>query len=205
VARGQRHMNIRASCAAPRALLLLGLAVVLFPAGAGARNLFSTEIPNGESQDCGACHINIDTALNLTWFGVDVALTYEDYTNPKPIWPSIYALDSDADGQTNGEELGDPCGDWAYGEDATFEETSNPGDALSVLEELPFYECTAGSDDDDSSATDDDDSSAQPADDDEITSCLYSVAGEHSATWPLYLLVLWLLSRRGDAASGDPR
>lgn len=202
MARGQRHMIIRASCAAPRALLLLGFAVVFHPAGAGARNLFSTEIPNGEAHDCSACHINIDTALNLTWFGVDIALTYEDYTNPKPIWPSVYALDSDADGQTNGEELGDPCGDWAYGEAATFEETSNPGDALSVLEELPVYECAAGSDDDDSAGTDDDDSASDVG---EITSCLYSVAGEHSATWPLYLLVLWLLARRGDAASGDPR
>ncbi len=205
MARGQRYMITRASCAVPRALLLLGLVVVLHPAGAGARNLFSTEIPNGAEHDCGACHINIDTALNLTWFGVDVALTYEDYTNPRPIWPSVYALDSDADGQTNGEELGDPCGEWAYGEDATFDETSNPGDALSFLEEPPVYECTAGSDDDDSSSDDDDDSSAQLAGDDAITSCLYSVAGEHSATWPVYLLVLWLLARRGDAASGDHR
>ncbi len=169
--------------------------LALLPAApAEARNLFSTEIPNGATHDCGACHIDIDRALNLTWFGVDVALTYDDYVNPKPIWPAVYALDSDDDGQTNGEELGDPCGEWTYGQDAAFEETSNPGDDLSVLEELPVYECADISDDDDSAGEDE-----APA------SCVYSLAGDVSAPWPSYLLILWLLVRRTPPPRGAHR
>ena len=164
------------------------------PMGAVARNAFSSDVPNGLVFDCASCHIDIDYALNLTWFGTDIALNYEDYDNPRPGWIDVYRLDSDGDGQSNGEELGDPCGIWNSGEEPLYEEISNPGDAQSFLPEVPAYECAEQTDDDDS------------ADGDvETTSCVYSVAGEATITWPMSFMALWLLIRRRCLGIGAPR
>jgi hypothetical protein len=171
------------------ALVLIGL---IAPTAA-ARNAFSTDVPNGETFDCASCHIDMNLALNLTWFGVDVALTYDDYTDPKVRWEHLVHLDSDEDGQTNGEELGDPCGVWLKGDDPLYEEISNPGDDQSLLADVPAYECDDPSDDDDSAGDDDG----------PVTSCVYSVGGGVTAGWPVWLLVALLAVRRHDARSGS--
>lgn len=164
------------------------------PMGAVARNAFSSDVPNGLAFDCGSCHIDIDQALNLTWFGTDIALRYDDYDNPKPGWSDVYHLDSDGDGLSNGEELGDPCGVWEPGDEAQYEEVSNPGDDQGVLQDVPAYECETQADDDDSADGDE-----------ELTSCVYSVAGETTPTWPLCFMALWFLLRRRPPATRDQR
>ena len=51
----------------------------------------------------------------------------------RPDWSALYLLDSDGDGQTNGQELGDPCGTWVRGEPAPREaDISNPTDETVV-------------------------------------------------------------------------
>ncbi len=42
-------------------------------------------------------------------------------------WSALYDLDSDGDGQSNGEELGDPCGEWDGGAAPRTTDISNPG------------------------------------------------------------------------------
>jgi len=169
----------------------VALAVVLPAPTASARSAFSADVPNGLVHDCAACHVDINIALNVTWFGADIALTYDDYVNPRPVWAEVYFLDSDEDGQTNGEELGDPCGLWVWGDDAPADEASNPGDAASVLDEVVPYDC--------GEPADDDDSADEPV---EVTSCIYSIAGERPGPWFAGVLPLWLLLRRHHHAGG---
>jgi len=167
--------------------LVAGLGFVLWgTVGADARSAFGVDLPNGLVHDCDACHIDINAALNLTWFGADVALAYDDYRDPRVHWDRVYSLDSDRDGQTNGEELGDPCGVWLRGTDPQYEEVSNPGSASSLLESVPPHECD--------DAADDDDSADVP-----LTNCVYSLAGpttsDHGGLVGLGLLS-WLVIRR---------
>ena len=62
-----------------------------------------------------------------TAFGNDVRSTL---SGGLPDWSALYALDSDGDGQSNGEELGDPCGDWTFGDTpARQTDISAPGDS----------------------------------------------------------------------------
>mgnify|MGYP002630635370 CR=1 FL=1 len=69
-------------------------------------------IPNGNQYSCDLCHIVPGGPRNA--FGLDV----EQYTNrnQNPDWSELYDLDSDGDGYTNGEELGDAYGEWTRGD-----------------------------------------------------------------------------------------
>jgi hypothetical protein len=83
--------------------LALGLALVLLSSEVAARSGFVSQIPHG---GCDRCHIVPGGPRNA--FGQDVQRTL----NGGPNWRALYDLDSDNDGFTNGEELGDPDGLW---------------------------------------------------------------------------------------------
>lgn len=96
---------------------------------ARAHSEYVQYVPNGGLKACANCHPNgNESALN--GFGDDT-LPHVDKP-PSEWWPLLAELDSDGDGQTNGEELGDPCYEWLIGLDpARDTDLSNPGDAAS--------------------------------------------------------------------------
>jgi len=162
----------------------LALLLALPWAVAEARPPYNNHVPNGGEYECEACHTE---APWLNSFGWDVGFTF-------PLgsvdWSLLWYLDSDGDGQTNGFELGDPCGNWSRGGDdpEREEDLANPSDPLSVVPDtVDPPECPDPGDDDDSAVgdDDDDDSATEP----EPEPCGYSLA-PGGGFGPLALLVL---------------
>ena len=90
-----------------------------------ARSSYVNKIPNGSVNRCANCHIRPSGGGPKNDFGLDVedALVRQG----RSFWTAILASkDSDGDGFTNGEELGDPEGDGAAIPGAAI---SLPGDA----------------------------------------------------------------------------
>ncbi len=116
-------------------LLLLTLcAASLMLSDAQARGFRGGMVPNAVD-GCNTCHTTGGgTPRNA--FGVAV----EELVSPgaggdEVFWgPELAALDSDGDGFTNGEELGDPDGTWQAGDDApgVSEDLGHPGDSELV-------------------------------------------------------------------------
>ena len=109
---------------------------------AHAKSEYVAYIPNGNVKTCENCHPGGDTAkLNL--FGNDSS---NQVAKPNTEWwPALVDLDSDGDGQTNGQELGDPCGDWLIGLDPPRTSAiSNPGDAASKSADPDNPPCGSG-------------------------------------------------------------
>ncbi|MDH5491166.1 MAG: hypothetical protein OEY14_04375 [Myxococcales bacterium] len=112
-------------CAAPflpgAALLLVCAALLALPSPASARRSYINHVPNGPALDCLGCHSDGDSGP-LNAFGLD-------FGNARLSWVAIWELDSDGDGQSNGLELGDPCGIWSWGGvPMRSTEVSNAGD-----------------------------------------------------------------------------
>ena len=108
-----------------RTLVLGGLLVLAGPATASAIPRWSGEIPNGAAAGCMACHDGTATGP-IDAFGLRFVAVGQS-------WPMLYAEDSDGDGETNGQELGDPCGRWQFGlNPRRTTEIGNPGDPLVV-------------------------------------------------------------------------
>ena len=106
-----------------RHLMWGATAALLLAPAADARPAYEALIPNGS---CAACHINPAGGGARNSFGPNAAGGTLD-------WTSVYNLDSDGDGQTNGEELGDPCGVWTPGSTpARISDISIPGDMNST-------------------------------------------------------------------------
>ena len=172
-----------------RGLTLSLAALLVLPcATAEARTRYNNHIPNGDEFECEACHTE---APWLTPFGWDVGFTL-------PLgevdWSLIWYLDSDGDGQSNGFELGDPCGEWSRGGDdpERSEDLSHPSDPESVVPDtIVPPDCPAPADDDDSAAGDDDDSAAEAPE-----PCGYSLAGTRAAPSAALLLLLGAIWRR---------
>jgi len=61
-------------------------------------------------------------------------------------WAQICKLDSDGDGLTNGQELGDPCCKWSSGNDAVLVtgKYSHPGDATSKTTDTSLLNANCG-------------------------------------------------------------
>jgi hypothetical protein len=95
------------------ALFAVGFVVAATPAGAVGNYL--DEIP-ARPDACFTCHTDTDDGA-LNRFGEETLATlFLNGTTPSVDWSLIYNIDSDGDGQTNGQELGDPCGEWTPGE-----------------------------------------------------------------------------------------
>lgn len=86
-------------------MTLVGLALLLAIQTVSARSTYVSRIPNGSLNSCDNCH---DANMNLTAFASAFAPTHA--------WSaSLAAQDSDGDGFSNGQELGDPKGVWVSG------------------------------------------------------------------------------------------
>ena len=93
----------------------------------------------GHSTVCQTCHTTPNNNSVITNpFGYDVVRTLMGISNPpnvyyplRPDWKRLYLLDSDADGFTNGEELGDPNGIWKNGDLTPQLPITLPGDSTS--------------------------------------------------------------------------
>jgi len=187
----QIRQRLRWSPAAVVAALAFAAVVLGAPSPATARGIYMPMIPNGEEFGCDTCHTQLPW---LTPFGIEVGRTHP---RGQVDWQKLYFLDTDGDGQTNGFELGDPCGDWVIdGPDpARVERLSHPGYADSMVSpKIPVPDCPEPGDDDDS---------AEPP---VVEGCGYSLAAADApARAPGLLLVLALASglalRRGRRTS----
>ena len=104
------------------ALAIVGLAVgsAVFPSLKSIPNL--DNVP-GTSTACQVCHVDAQGTGGLNPFGTTVRSNLDG--NGQPDWSRIRPIDSDHDGYTNGEELGDPFFRWTPG-------SPNPGLASAV-------------------------------------------------------------------------
>ncbi len=85
-------------------------------------------IPNGNINRCLNCHESASGGDARNAFGIAIE---ELEVGCSDFWgPELAMLDSDGDGRTNGEELGDPEGTWKRGDEAPGdpEEVTRPGD-----------------------------------------------------------------------------
>lgn len=111
-----------ASFRARNALFVSVLALALgIPSSSWARQFRTEQVPNGTGQ-CNLCHA---AGSGYTGFGNDARRTFQ---GRDVNWSAIFDLDSDGDGYTNGEELGDPLGVWTQGGFPEFQRLSQPED-----------------------------------------------------------------------------
>jgi len=117
---------------------LLLAAALLAPTSSLAFSSFQAEVPNGRANRCQTCHDRPGGGSPWNAFG-DLLFTENGGTaenddsinasDPSFIWwnAAICGADSDGDGQTNGQELGDPNCEWVSGDAARTADISNPG------------------------------------------------------------------------------
>ena len=95
-----------------------------------ARPWRPAQLPNGMTFRCSNCHISEFGAGPRTPFGESVnEIIQKNGDLMFFFWsPELAGIDSDGDGRTNGEELGDPLGLWLEGDaDPDVPEVTNPG------------------------------------------------------------------------------
>jgi uncharacterized protein (TIGR03382 family) len=116
-------------------LLLTGATAALLTLSAStaeARPFRVTQIPNGADFGCTSCHTSPAGGARNS-FGTAVAAGFTSAPSSAPAgWgPVLAGLDSDGDGFTNGEELGDPNGTWTVGDPNPTFSATDPGDSTS--------------------------------------------------------------------------
>jgi MYXO-CTERM domain-containing protein len=108
---------------------------------------YDPNVPNGTVNSCLTCHTTLE-GIDLNSFGLDVQNHKAGDTVP-PDWAAVCGLDSDVDGQTNGQELGDPCCEWQTGQPAPrTTDVSNPGDGTDISANPDAPGCSTEDDDD---------------------------------------------------------
>jgi len=108
--------------------IIFFLAILGAVSVAEARSFRAGQIPNGFEIGCTSCHEGFGGGPRNA-FGLDVEETMVDGNVD---WEAICNLDSDGDGYTNGEELGDPDCAWVEGTPAPSDDfPSNPGESTS--------------------------------------------------------------------------
>lgn len=129
-------------------------AVLLAAAPSAAFPTYLSRVPNGGASSCLTCHESMRGGEGWNAFGqdilrqggVDPTLNPDDQNNSSaenagdpsyrgpPVWDgTLCGADSDADGQSNGEELGDPVCRWSRGDEPARDcLVALPGDASSV-------------------------------------------------------------------------
>ncbi len=156
-------------------------ATVFLASPALANDGWNADVPNGDQFGCFTCH-SIAPALNDFGIAVQTALSAD-----LPDWTAVYNLDSDSDGQTNGQELGDPCGSWTKGAAAPrTTDISNPGDDSSTSADPDNPSCggTGGATSTGAGSAD------TPDDDDDSAGCAVTTRRGSGAASFLALLAL---------------
>ena len=93
-----------------RLLAVLTIACLGWQGLADARAFRVGQIPNGSKFRCASCHVNSNGGGALTPFGTEINQNYLE-SDGRVKWNAALAmLDSDGDGVSNGQELGDPDG-----------------------------------------------------------------------------------------------
>lgn len=100
----------------------------LTPRGGQARSFRTAQFPHGNTLRCASCHLNPSGGGALNGFGYDSSLRL---VGGNVDWPALCDLDSDEDGFTNAEELGDPDCTWREGDPSSAEAPTAPGDPNS--------------------------------------------------------------------------
>lgn len=113
-------------------LFLLCAAIAVVGVGiptseAEARSFRTAQIPGGT---CDSCHIVPGGPRNALGLQIEAMLP-EPKASAQVDWQDFYALDADQDGFTNGQELGDPDGEWMIGNPDPGE-LSDPSDVNST-------------------------------------------------------------------------
>ncbi len=121
------------------------LAAVSLPAQ--ARSQYIADVPNGGTFRCLSCHERSGGGEGWNDFGKALLIEgganpdanpsdqnqgYDLAFRPADFWLDVCVDDSDGDGATNGEELGDPDCVWASGDANPAADVGNPGDAAST-------------------------------------------------------------------------
>jgi MYXO-CTERM domain-containing protein len=108
---------------------LLLLVCVAAPDSAFAYSWAPNAIPNGTTYSCTTCHLRPTGGAGWNDFGNEIrSLRAINFGGRTIDWAALYDLDSDGDGFTNGQELGDPDGD---GTPLPGFAATRPGDATS--------------------------------------------------------------------------
>lgn len=100
-----------------------------------ARSWRVSQVPNGNTFSCTLCHVRSNGAGPKNAFGDAVGAVVGRASRAEFWSASLAQLDSDGDGFTNGQELGDPDGDGAPIPEA---QVTHPGDPASKPEEPLF-------------------------------------------------------------------
>jgi uncharacterized protein (TIGR03382 family) len=113
------------------ALALAG--AVAAPSTSLARDFRVPEIPNGSHFQCQNCHVD-NTGKSFTSFGSDakshLVADGGGVSTEHVLWDQAWCQrDSDGDGMTNGQELGDPDCTWVEGDPNPAGAVTNPGSA----------------------------------------------------------------------------
>ena len=112
-----------------RVSLSLAAVASLLASSASARPEYVDGVPN---VSCGECHVSAGGGGPRNAFGEDVEKTMP-FTGPDTeTWAKLFCVDSDGDGETNGQELADPCGVWRIGDASPDGDISNPGNDSEV-------------------------------------------------------------------------
>lgn len=127
----------------PFFILVTSLVFMTVGAVADARPFRVNDIPNGSKFTCLNCHGDTKASYN-TDFGSDarnyLIVNGGAVSTQHVDWAPLCPLDSDRDGWTNGEELGDPDCIWKVGDTAPKGLITNPG----VYESAPPPVCGSG-------------------------------------------------------------
>jgi MYXO-CTERM domain-containing protein len=102
-----------------RSIIAVSIAVVAvgWSSTTEARSFRLEQVPNGAQFGCALCHQNAQGGGPRTGFGSQVESTLSDPKEMAAVnWAAIYDKDGDADGYSNGFELGDPDGTWTIGD-----------------------------------------------------------------------------------------
>jgi hypothetical protein len=105
--------------------VIIGLALLVGVQNTFALSSFRSRVPNGNLNSCDTCHDLVAGPPVLNPFGTAFLGAGTTWT------PALAALDSDGDGFTNGQELGDPAGTWTPGSTNPTGNITNPGDPTS--------------------------------------------------------------------------
>lgn len=127
--------------------ILIVAAALTSSTAAFAISSYQVDIPNGDAFRCLMCHESAGGGEGWNDFGKDIL--EEGGANPdanpgdqdlgfvgrpSDYWAAVCGIDSDGDGSSNGEELGDPDCAWTVGDPEPDVTASNPGDPDSVPE-----------------------------------------------------------------------